>query len=106
MFNTRDHVEFVFDDFGKRIYVQGNVTRVNELGCFVAISLIKTQDSMLISGGRTYRVGDEIYVMNSELKSTSALKNDIQKVEREKFPWLWLGFSVIFIILLIISQLR
>lgn len=106
MFNTRDHVEFFFDDFGKRIYVQGNVTRVNELGCFVAITHIKTQDSTLISGGRTYRVGDEIYVMNSELKSTSTSRTDAQKTEREKFPWLWLGFSIIFIILLIISQLK
>jgi len=106
MFKTQDHVEFFFDDFGKRIYVQGNVTRINELGCFVAITHIKTQDSTLVSGGRTYRVGDEIYVMNSELKSTTASANDSKKPEKENFPWLWLVFAIIFIALLIISQLR
>ena len=106
MFKTQDQVEFFFDDFGKRIYVQGNVTRINELGCFVAIAHIKTQDSTLVSGGRTYRVGDEIYVMNSELKQTNNAHNDTQKPEKENFPWLWLAFAVIFIILLIISQLK
>jgi len=106
VFKIQDHVEFFFDDFGKRIYVQGNVTRINELGCFVMITHIKTQDSTLVSGGRTYRVGDEIYVMNTELKQTNTSHDDAKKPEKEDFPWLWLAFAIIFIILLIISQLK
>jgi len=106
VFKIEDRVEFFFDDFGKRIYVQGKVKRINELGCFVAITHVKTQDSTLVSGGRTYRVGDEIYVMNSELKQTNSLQSDLQKPEKESFPWLWLVFAIIFIVLLIISQLK
>lgn len=103
MFSVGNSVEFYFEDFGQRVYVHGDITRVNELGCFVALTHIESYDNSLVRGGRTYRVGDEMYVLNSALNLGSSSDHEVPQEKHLKISWLWLIVFIILITLLIIN---
>ncbi len=112
MFNVGDCVEFCLDNrdslnFSKRADVQGRITRINELGCFVKIIHISSNKNILI-GGRGYHLGDELYVLNTVLKSCSTvehlLDDNANEKERGSISWSWLIISVIVLLLWFFSR--
>lgn len=103
MFSVGDDVEFYFEDFDKRIHVQGRITRINDLGCFVLISKIEEKNSILM-GGRNYSVGNEIFMMNNLLTHTMTKISEPTNAN-EEYSWWWVLFIIVFMILLIISRL-
>lgn len=111
MFNVGDCVEFCLDNrdslnFSKRADVQGRITRINELGCFVKIIYIGYNKNILI-GGRNYHLGDELYVLNTVLKSCSKMEQLIADESSEKstaISWGWLSLSIILMLLWLFSR--
>ena len=109
LFNIGDCVEFCLEskelmNLEKVIHVQGYINRINELGCFISITQIKPQSSLLLNG-RSYHIGDEIYVDNSLLKQCSAVtkSSPVFKEDHKTYPWKWFVFFFILLILIVAS---
>jgi len=108
MFNIGDYVEFYFEGrelfSHTRVDVKGKITRVNELGCFVKITNIEPENNLMI-GGRTYRLGDELYMLNSALRLCQEGRiNACGSLVKDSLAWGWLILSIIFILLWLITQ--
>ncbi len=107
MFNIGDYVEFYFEGrelfATTRVDVKGKITRVNELGCFVKITNIEPENNLMI-GGRTYRLGDELYMLNSSLHLCQEDNiTDNTSLFKDNFAWVWVILSIIFILLWFIT---
>jgi len=99
MFNVGDCVEVSFEgqellNVDKQVSIQGSITRINELGCFVKITYIKTQNSLLL-GGQTYHVGDEVYIMNNALRYCALKETTKYHHKNNTFGWGWLALFMI-----------
>lgn len=110
MFSIGDCVEFCFEgrellNSNKRVDVKGSITRVNELGCFVKILTIHPQTSLLI-GGRTYQLGDELYLLNNMLQPCAQAEDNPQDINHESggLAWGWLLLSIALMVLWLISR--
>jgi len=108
MFNIDDIVEFYFEArelfSSTRVDVKGQITRVNELGCFVKITNIEPENNLMI-GGRIYRLGDELYMLNSALRLCQEDQiNAGGSLVKDNLAWIWAVLSIIFILLWLITQ--
>lgn len=108
MFNIGDYVEFYFEGrelfSSTRVDVKGKITRVNELGCFVKITNIEPENNLMI-GGRTYHLGDELYMLNSALRPCHEDNIHVGgSLVKDNLPWIWAVLSIIFILLWFITQ--